>query len=365
MSLILTFLGKGGSGRTTIALAAAKKMASSGSKVLLIGQDPSPSWGMLVGASPSPSPVQIAANLSVVQQQTTLLLERSWDEIKDLESQYLRSPTLKNIYGQELGVLPGMDQALALNSIREYDKTGDYDVIIYDGSGDLATLRTFGIPEVFSWYIRRFRQVLTESDIGKILSPFIQPITSAILNVSWTADDLVNKPSNEANDILDQGRKALANPNRIRAYLVTTDDPVAVTQAKYLWGSAQQIGLTVAGVILNQSELTDTLAAEFAPLSLTSVPSRIGEDWQAVINALPNFQEGVNAPKPLTIEIASNQVRVFLPGLAKNQVKLTQSGPELTIEAGDQRRNIDVPESLRGKPVKGAKFLEGYLIISF
>lgn len=365
MSLILTFLGKGGSGRTTIAIAAAKKLANQGSKVLFIEQDPSPSLEMLLGASPTPSATQIAANLSVVQLQSALLLERSWEEIKELEGKYLRSPLLKNIYGQELGVLPGMDSALALNAIREYDKSGNYDAIIYDGTGDLGTLRMFGIPEVFSWYIRRFRQVFTESDIGKILSPFVQPITAAIFNVSWTADDFVNQPSKEANNILEEGRAALANPNRIAAYLVTTNDPMAVKSAKYLWGSAQQIGLTIGGVILNQAEATDTLAGEFAPLSLTSVPSRSGDDWQPLIEALPNFRTGATVPKPLTIDVASGQVRVFLPGFAKNQVKLIQSGPELTIEAGDQRRNIDVPESLRGKPVKGAKFQDGYLIISF
>jgi arsenite-transporting ATPase len=33
-----------------------------------------------------------------------------------------------------------MDQALALNFLREQDKSGNYDVIIYDGSGDINSL---------------------------------------------------------------------------------------------------------------------------------------------------------------------------------------------------------------------------------
>ncbi|ACK69685.1 Anion-transporting ATPase [Gloeothece citriformis PCC 7424] len=365
MSFILTFLGKESSDRSVIAIAAAKKLATQGSKVLLIGGDPSPSWGMLLGASPSPSPTEMETNLSVVQLMSAQLLEQSWEQIKDLEAQYLRSPLLKNVYGQELGILPGMDSALALNTIREYDKSGKYDVIIYDGAGDLETLRMFGIPEISSWYARRFRQVFTDSDIGKVLSPFVQPITAAIFNMSWTADDLVNQPSQEASTILEEGRTALANPNRVAAYLVTTDEPIIVKNTRFLWGSAQQIGLTVGGVILTQAEVTDTLKKEFNPLNVTPVPRRSGDDWQPLMDALPNFREAATAPKPLIIDIPAGQVRVFLPGFAKNEVKLIQSGPELTIEAGNQRRNIDVPQPLRGKPVKGAKFQDEYLIISF
>jgi len=48
MSLILTFLGKGGTGRTTVAIAAAKRFAQEGKRVLLVGQDPGPTMGLLL-----------------------------------------------------------------------------------------------------------------------------------------------------------------------------------------------------------------------------------------------------------------------------------------------------------------------------
>jgi arsenite-transporting ATPase len=366
MALILTFLGKGGTGRTTIAIAAAKKLSSLGQRVLLVGQDPGPAFGLLVGVPTSPDPTEIDANFQVVQLQSTVLLERAWEEVKTLEAQYLRSPILKNVFGQELGVLPGMDTALALNAIREYDGSGKYDVIIYDGSGDQATLRMLGMPEVFSWYIRRFRKVVEDSDVWKSVSPFIQPITSAVLNVSWTGDNFAPEPTKQANTLLDQGKAAIADPNRVAAYLVTSGDTAALATAKYLWGSSQQVGLTVGGALLNQIPATKALAAEFAPLEISALPHLSAiDDWQPLMDALPDFKQATQAPKAITIDIAAREVRLFLPGFDKKQVKLTQSGPEVTIDVGDQRRNILLPPQLSGQSVKGAKFQNSYLTISF
>lgn len=364
MSLILTFLGKGGTGRTKIAIAAAKRLASQGTRVLLAGQDNSPAFSLFLNAPVTPEPQEIAANFQVVQLKTSLLLERNWEEVKKLEQKYLRTPVIKDVYSQELIVLPGMDKALELNAIREYDASGKYDVIIYDGSGDSALLRTLGMPESLSWYSRRFGKLITDSDLGKTVSPFIQPLISTVFNVSWGGDNF-SQPTNQVTNLLEQGKAALADPNRIAAYLVTTDDPSAVVTARYLWGSAQQVGLIVGGVILNQAIVTENLAAEFSPLAVNAVPTSPGNDWQPLIDAMPDFSQTAQVPKPIEIDVAARQVLLFLPGFDKKQVKLTQSGPEVTVEAGDHRRNIFLPLGLSGRTVSGAKFQNNYLIISF
>lgn len=363
MALILTFLGKGGVGRTTIAIAAAKRFASQGKRVLFAGQEPA--LGLILGVPLSADPQEISPNLQAVQLQAATLLERSWEEVKQLETQYLRTPFFKEVFGQELGVLPGLDNALVLNALREYEASGKYDVIIYDGAGNQTTLRMLGMPEILSWYTRRFRKVFTDSDLGKTLTPFLQPIAAAVLNVSWT-DDIFNQPAaQQATNLLEQGKQALADPNRVAAYLVTTPDEVAVATAKYYWGAAQQVGLSVGGVILNRASEVIPLNETFQPLPVTAIPVQSVNDWQPLVDALPDFDQASQAPRPIAINVAERKVSLFLPGFDKKQVKLTQSGPEITIEAGDQRRNIFLPPELAGKPVTGAKFQDSFLIISF
>ncbi|QLE57823.1 ArsA family ATPase [Nostoc sp. TCL26-01] len=366
MSLILTFLGKNGIARTKVAIAAAKLLASQGKRVLLAGLA-EPVLPLLLDQPLAPDPQEIAPNLQVVQFQASVLLERNWEEVKKLEAQYLRTPIIKEVYGQELVVLPGMDNALALNAIREYDASGKYDVIIYDGTGDAASLRMLGLPESLSWYVRRFRQLFVNSDLGKTIteSPLIQPLISSLFNVNWTADNFA-QPTNQVNNFLDQGKAALADPKRVAAFVVTTADPLEVASARYLWGSAQQLGLTVGGVIQLSSQVESNLSEEFAPLAVSVVPDLVNGEWRSLIDALPNFvEQALQAPTPITIDIHNRQVRLFLPGFDKKQVKLTQYGPEVTVEAGDQRRNISLPPALSGRPITGAKFQNNYLIISF
>jgi anion-transporting ArsA/GET3 family ATPase len=365
MALILTFLGKNSTARTKIAIAAAMKYAREGKRVLLAGSS-EPAMQTLLGTTLSHEPQEVAPNLQAVQFHASTLLENSWEEVKKLEAQYLRTPILKDVYGQELAVLPGMDAALALNAIRLYDESGKFDTIIYDGGGDSTTLRLLGLPESLSWYVRRFRQLFVNSDLGKAISesPLIQPLISTFFNINWTADNF-SQPTNMANNLLDKGRAALADPKRIAAFLVANDDPVEIASARYLWGSAQLVGLTVGGLILTGAA-NSTLNEQFDPLTITTVNDATQGQWEAMVATLPDFAtQATQAPRPIEIDVNASQVRLFLPGFDKKQVKLTQYGPEVTVEAGDQRRNIVLPPALSGKPVTGAKFQNGYLIISF
>ena len=374
MTLILTFLGKGGTGRSTVAIAAAQKLAGAGKRVLLISQEAGPALSLLLGTDIGPSASAVSLenqSFQAVQLRTTTLLDENWEKLKNFEAQYLRDPFFKAVYGQELSVVPGLDDFLALNAIREYTESSQYDVIVHDGAGDQSTLRLWGAIGGIDWYFRRFKKVFQDSQFYRSISPFIAPVTGAILS-SGSSGDIWNRPETQSVEgMVAKGKALVRDPMQLRAYVVTTDDEVAIATGKYLWSAAQQIGLTVAGTVVNSvfsSDSAEIAAATqaFSPLPVTALPySLAGDRWPPLVAALPDLIGPVEVPSSMTVDVASSTVKLFLPGFDKQQVKLTQYGPEVTVEAGDQRHNLSLPSGLSGRSVTGAKFQDGYLIISF
>ena len=81
-------------------------------------------------------------------------------------------------------ILPGFDSLLAFNALREYYQSGNYDVIIYDGRGDLETLRLLGIPDALNWYFQRFYQMFEVMSLSKIADSIGGPLASAFVTAN-------------------------------------------------------------------------------------------------------------------------------------------------------------------------------------
>lgn len=364
MSRIITFLGKAGTGQTTLAIATAKWFAQQGNRVLLVTHNPSPSAEQLLETPLTAQAQIVAPKLEALQLQTTALLEQSWDALKQFISPYLPMPAIaQEIYPGELMILPGFDSILAFNALCQYYMHGDYDVIIYEGRGALETLRLLGLPNALDWYFRRFHRLFQSLDVAKIAESIAGPIAAAFVSANIDTEK-VEQEMTQVRKWIDQGVAVVNDPKRFAAYLVTIDEPGAIAEACWLWGSAEQVNLRASGVLVYQ-QTVDSAAMQqvFEPLEIYSIPTLQNQDWEPLLKALPDFNAIPTVPDPVTIDLEQRQIRVFLPGFTKKQVKLTQLGSELTIEAGDQRRNLLLPPELREQSIQAGRFEAPYLVI--
>jgi len=367
MSRIITFIGKAGIGQTTSAIATAKLFAQQGKQVLYVTHNPSFNAESLLQTPLTHIPQIVAANFQVVQLQATTMLDQTWEEAKKLLSLYIPIPDTEEIYSGELILLPGFDSLLSFNAMRQYYQSGEYDIIVYDGRGDLETLRMLGIPGMLHWYFQRFGKALEGFNVQKIADSIGGPLASALISANVDTEKL-QQSLEKIRSWIAEGMAVVGDTNKLTTYLVTSNEPGAIAETKWLWGSAQQISLKVNGVLAYQCQETDLLAnleQTFAPLSVSPIPPLQEYDWHPLLNALPDFSDNHRSPLPLKIDRESRQLFVFLPGFTKKQVKLTQHGKEITVEAGEQRRNIFLPPELQKLSIKAGKFEEPYLIITF
>ncbi|XP_019072729.1 uncharacterized protein At1g26090, chloroplastic isoform X2 [Vitis vinifera] len=323
---LVTFLGKGGSGKTTSAIFAAQ----------VVGEE----LGVLPGMD------------SVF---TLLALER----------------------------LVGFLGNLGRRNLRK-DK---YDIIIYDGINTEETLRMIGVTSRARLYLKYLRNMAERTDIGRLAGPSLLRLVDEAMSLSTRGSNLNGKMSSEIWDILERalerGSSAFGEPREFGCYLVVDpNNPASVSSALRYWGCAIQAGAQVSGAFGTASPHSDVESEEivknFSPLPFAlcpHVPMGSLPDWNAIISSNPSedarnllsapASSSSNVMEPVKFDPSKKSVSLLMPGFDKSEIKLYQyrGGSELLVEAGDQRRVIRLPPEIQGK-VGGAKFADRKLVIT-
>lgn len=347
------------------AYAIAQGYAQAGKKTLILVPTPGIGFKDICGCEFNQSPTTITQNLDVVELQAVHILNGAWEELRKFVRDYVPTDVLgSEVYAGELMVLPGMDLFLTLNAIRQYYQSSTYDVLVYAGTDATTTLRFIGLPQTVAWYYRRFGGILEDLDPVKIANAIGGPIATALLAANFDTQK-ISTALNQGKEWVEKGLKAVSDPEQLQVYLVTSAEPSAIKQTQWLWGASQQVQIPIAQVLAPLTHLAhlSDLADAFNPLAVEGL--QLDAQGRVEVQSLPNLSPGFTAPASQEIDVTQRQIKVFLPGLTKQQVKLTQFNGEITIEAADQRRHLQLPQELQNQPVTGGKFEAPYLIISF
>jgi arsenite-transporting ATPase len=382
---IILFTGKGGVGKTTAAAGTAALAARAGRRTLVLSTDAAHSladaFGMPIGAEPT----EVAENLHVQQVDAQRRFEQSWLEIQDYLLSVLDAAGVDPIAAEELTVIPGAEEVLALLELRTQVLSGEWDVVVVDCAPTAETLRLLALPEALGWYMDRV--LPAERRIVRAL----RPVLTRAAGVPMPRDDVFDAVERLHRD-LEQVRDLLTGENA-SVRVVLTPEAVVVAEARRSLTTLSLYGYRVDGVVANrifpaegadpwrrqwveaQAGVLADVEQSFSGLPIWRSPYRASEPTglEALIGFARSAYAGQDPLLPPTTEPPMSvtrtptgaSLRIALPFVAKSDIDLARHGDELVITVGSHRRLIALPSVLGRQAVAGARMDDGVLVVRF
>jgi arsenite-transporting ATPase len=247
---VLLYTGKGGVGKTTSAAGTATLAALRGLRTLVLSTDAAHSLSDAFDSEVGPEPTEIDDLLFVQQIDAQRKFERSWGDIQNYLRSVLHMVGLDPIEAEELTVLPGAAEVLALLEVRDHVRSGRWDVIVVDCAPTAETLRLLGLPEALNWDLDRIFNA--ERKMMRTFRPFINRGVSlnrgsSIPMPDDTVFDALRRLQSDLSDI----RTLLAGPDA-SVRLVLTPEAVVVAEARRSLTRLSLYGYRVDGVVANR-----------------------------------------------------------------------------------------------------------------
>ncbi len=330
-------------------------------------------------------PVEVDTDLFVQQVDAQRRFERSWGEVQGYLLSVLDTVGVDPIAAEELTVLPGAEEVLALLEVRDQARSERWDLIVVDCAPTAETLRLLALPEALGWYMDRVLPM--ERRMVKVL----KPVLTRAAGVPMPHDSVFDALERLHADLAEV-RDLLTGPTA-SVRLVLTPESVVVAEARRSLTTLSLYGYRVDGVVANrifpdadadawrqrwveaQAEIMTEVAASFAPLDVWRAPYRPAEPvGLAELSSLAEALYGEadpfampDGPDPVDVRRSGSTVvlRVALPFADRRDVDLARHGDELVVTVGSYRRLLALPTALRGATVVGAAMRDGALVVSF
>jgi len=234
--------GKGGVGKSTVASAIATYFAGEGKRTLIISSDPVQALSRIFGKNIGDKVTKVSANLDAMEIDVEKIAKKVETEYKkifvDALASWLDEETAKSL---PLEILSGVNELLALDSIRSYVEGGKYDVVVWDTAPTAHTLKLLGLSKRMSeMFTKRF------GTIYKLLHP-LQTIKSML---GGSKPKLLGALESLGKTV-EKVEGMLADP-RTELILILNPEKLSIFEGKQLREAAESHGITVKRAVVNK-----------------------------------------------------------------------------------------------------------------
>jgi arsenite-transporting ATPase len=377
---IVLFTGKGGVGKTTTASATALRLADRGLKTLLLSTDTAHSLADALAVPLTGEPTEVAASLWAVQIDTQVRFERAWRDVQAFLVDMLARGGVDPITADELTVLPGVDEVLALLAVRDLALTGNWDALVVDCAPTAETLRLLALPGALTWYLRRVFPA--QRRVAKTM----RPIATMLGKGDVIPPDSLFDALLRLNDELAAVQALLGDPAVTTVRLVLTPEAVVAAEARRTFTALALYGYCVDLVVANrvfpagddewrqgwaraQRTQLAAIRESFAGLPVRELAYRpaepIGADaLRDVATALYGELPGTDPAPPgsaaellrVDAENGGFVLRMALPLARPASVDAARAGDDLVVTVDANRRVLTLPSALRRCEVVRGEF---------
>ncbi len=392
---IVLYLGKGGVGKTTTAAASALRCAELGHRTLVVSTDIAHSLADSLDISLGAQPVRVAPHLYAQEINVLEEVRTHWGQIQGYVGSLLHKQGMSKAIAEEMAILPGMEEVVSLLHIHRQAQAGEFDCVIVDAAPTGETMRLLTMPESFQWYVGRLRgwKETTLKLAGSLFSrmapekDLFAGLNNLVDGVKALQKVLIDPAVTSCRVVLNPEKMVLKEGARAVTYLSLFGYPVDAAVVNRILPGITSDGHGTAQITAPSSDsylrrlqeiqarYLGEIERDFYPLPILRSPwydqemvglERLHQLASTLFADRDPSQLFFRGQTQSIVEEGSDFVlRLPLPQVELEKVKLTKHGDELFIHLGNFKRELLLPSVLAQREANSATFADGVLSIRF